>query len=153
MGLKDMGSEALPLLLLGPMLGGPIAAGMAEKRAANAEAKQFEENAKLAKLSAEQSAEERQRDLMGTLSSIRAIRTSRGLDPSSPTGMAINDRLSTDASTAMSIDRLNSLGQQSQYHLAASTNRARGRVSLLRGFLESGATAAKFAMAGGGGGK
>lgn len=135
--------------------GASIAGGISDNAAARAEAKQYEENAKLAKLGAEQSAEERQRDLLSTLSSIRAITTSRGLDPSSPTQMAIADSLTREAGSAMSIDRLNSLNQQSQYHLGAATSRARGRTSLLSGFLNAGAYGLKAAgKAGGtGGGK
>jgi hypothetical protein len=129
--------------------GSSIMGGIADNASSRAEAKQYEANAKLAKLGSEQQAAERQRDLLSTLSTIRAITASRGLDPSSPTGLAINDRLTSDAGAAMSIDRLNSLNQQSQYHGAAAVSRARGRVSLLRGFLEAGAYGAQaFAKTG-----
>jgi len=115
--------------------------GRAAKNASDAEAEQFEENAKLAKLSADQMAEERQEDLLSTLSSIRAIRTSRGLDPSSPTGMAINDQLSKEANAGMSVDRINALKEASGMYGAASVSRARGRASLLGGYLGAGESA------------
>jgi hypothetical protein len=138
-----MGIDPVSMSLMAMAAGASVVGGIADNAGARKEAKQYEENAKIAKLSAEQSAAERQRDLVSTLSSIRAITTSRGLDPTSPTQMAFRERLTSEAGAAMSTDRLNSLNQQSQYHTAASVSRARGRASLLKGFLNAGAYGAQ----------
>ncbi len=118
-----------------------VVQGRQANKAKQAEAKQLEENAKLAQLSSEQSAEERQQDLNSTLSTIRAIRTSRDLDPASPTGMAINDRVTKETAAGMGVDRLNALKEARGLYGAASTARARGRASLLSGYLEGGSAA------------
>jgi hypothetical protein len=147
-------AAALPTIGMAVLAGGSsIMGGVSDNAAARKEAKQYEENAKFAKLGADQSAAQRQQDLLATLSSIRAIRTSRGLDPASPTGQVINERLTQEAGAAMSIDRLNSLSQISQMHGAAAVSRARGRVSLMKGFLNAGAYGFQAAAKAGGGGK
>lgn len=118
-----------------------VVKGRGEARAKAAEAKQFEENAKLARLSADQLAEERQQDLLSTLSSIRALRTSRGMDANSPTSAVIRDKLENEAAVGMSADRINALKEAKGMYGAASVASARGRTSLLSGYLDAGASA------------
>lgn len=129
--------------------GGSIAGGFADRASARAEAKQYEENAKVAKIGADQQEVARREDLVSTLSTIRAIRTSRGLDPASPTGQAINDKLTSEAERNIGTDRLNALSQISQMHGAAAVSRARGNVSLLKGFVQAGGYGVQGVAAGG----
>ena len=115
-----------------------VGGGLADRNVARAEAKQYEENARIAKLGADQAEVLRREDLLSTLSSIRAIRTSRGLDPDSPTGMAINERIRMQAERGIQTDRLNALSDANKYYTAASVSRAKGGTSLLQGFLRAG---------------
>lgn len=118
--------------------GSSIAGGIADRNVARAEAKQYEENARQAKIGADQAEVLRREDLLGTLSSIRAIRTSRGLDPTSPTGLAINERVRMQGERAIQAERLNSLNEQGKLYSAAAVSRAKGKTSLIQGFLKAG---------------
>ena len=115
-----------------------IAGGVAANRQGKLAAKQYEENARLAKLGADQSEVLRREDLNSTLSAIRAIRTSRGLDPESPTAFAVNEHVRKQGERGIATDRLNALNQAGQYYTAAQVARSQGRSALMSGFLRAG---------------
>lgn len=119
--------------------GADILGGAAQKSAADAEGKQYEQNARNAMTASDQMQGERLRDLRSTFSSIDAIRAGSGLDLSSPTGQAIRDRLSTDAGRSITTDRANALGQASSNYNASASIRAQGKAAYIGGFLKAGA--------------
>jgi hypothetical protein len=125
-----------------------ILGGASQYSAAKAEAKQYEQNARNAMIAADQRQGERMRDLQSTLSSIDALRTGRGLDPTSPTGVAIRERVDTDAQRAIGIDRTNALQQSSANYNAATAAKSAGKAAYIGGFLKAGA---KLVGAAGGG--
>jgi hypothetical protein len=136
--------------------GADILGGAAAKSAANDEALQYEQNARNAMIAADERQAERLRDLQSTLSSINALRTGHGLDPASPTGTAIRDRVSEDANRAIGIDRTNALQQSSANYNAATAARSAGKAAYIGGFLKAGSSllqiAARMPSGGGSGG-
>ena len=133
--------------------GANIAGGIAANSQAKTEAAQYEQNARLAKTAANQEEVIRREDLLSTLSSVRAIRTSRGLDPSSPTGQAIGERLTLQAERGIGAERLNALNQAQAYRTQAAITRSQGKTALLTGFLKAGTgLLGTFGGAGGGAG-
>lgn len=136
-----MGFDPATMAVVGSAIissGADILGGSAEKSAANAEALQYESNAKNAMIAADQRQGERLRDLRSTLSSIDALRAGRGLDVSSPTGAAIRDRVNDDATRAIGTDRLNALNQASANYGAATNARNQGQAAYIGGFLKAG---------------
>jgi hypothetical protein len=114
--------------------------GIAENNAAKLEAKQYEQNAKIAKIGADQAEVLRREDLLSTLSSIRAIRGARGLDPTSPTALAINRDRTKSAERAAGAERLNALNTAQAYRTQGALTRFRGKTSMIGGFLKAGTT-------------
>jgi hypothetical protein len=126
-----------------------VAGGVAAKQQAGAEAKQYEQNSKYAMIAADQETVQRMEDLNSTLSAIDAIRTARGLDVGSPTGQALRDKVSYDASRAINTTRLNALNQAQGNYAQAGVARSQGQAALLGGFLKAGGTIAKGPGGGG----
>jgi hypothetical protein len=134
--------------------GADILGGASEKSARFAEAKQYENNAKLTAIAAQQEEAARRQDLLSARSSINAYRTARGLDIASPTGMAISDAVTADAERAIGTVKLNAAGQVSSLYNQATIARNQGNAAYIGGFLKAGSRLLNTfgAPKGGGGG-
>jgi hypothetical protein len=132
----DPVTMAIGTIVLGA--GSSIAGGFAENSAKQAEASQYDRNAKLAKLGADQEEVVRREDLLATISSINAIRTSRGLDVASPTGEAITQHDTMLAERGIGTERLNALNQAQAYGTQAAISRSQGTSAILGGFMKAG---------------
>ena len=129
--------------------GASVAGGIVDNSARKEEAKQYERNANLARIGADQEEVLRREDLLSTLSAINSIRVARGLDVSSPTGMAIADRTTMMAERGIGAMQLNARNQSQAFRTQAGISRSQGTMSLLSGFLSAGTTIAKGPGGGG----
>ena len=129
---------AAPIAALGTQIGGPIAQGIFGSEAADAQKAQYEFNAKSELIAADQDAASRLSDLNSTMSSINAIRTSRGLDVASPTGMAIASGITKKTDANILASQLN-YGTRAQSDMFGAYNaNVQGQAALLGGFLKGG---------------
>jgi hypothetical protein len=128
---------AAPLLAAG----GQIMGGISENNQKRAEAAQYDQNAKATLTAADQSEALRREDLLSTLSSIDAVRSSRGLEVASPTGTAIRQNRTGRAEQAIGAENLNYRTQAQSYKTQAGISRSQGTSALIGGFLKGGSTA------------
>ncbi len=119
-----------------------VIGGFAENAAAQVEADEFDKNSEQARLAGEQVSNIRKRDLLSTLSSIDAVRTNRGLSPTSPTGAAIRKDVRGQARRAAGVDQLNALNRQQQFRTQAALSRFRGKTAKLTGIIRGVGTVA-----------
>jgi hypothetical protein len=117
-----------------------ISSGFSANSAYRAQAAQEDQNAKAALTAADQSEAARRQDLISTLSSIDAVRTARGLDVSSPTGIAIAQNRTQRADSAIGTENLNYRTQAQSYKTQAGIDRQQGSAALLGGFLKGGSS-------------
>jgi hypothetical protein len=116
-----------------------ISGGISANSQARAEAAQYDQNAKAALTAADQSESLRRQDLISTLSSIDAVRASRGLDVASPTGQVVAQNRTTRAEQGIDTENLNYRTQSQAYKTKAGIARSEGSAALLGGFLKGGA--------------
>jgi hypothetical protein len=131
----------------------PIVEGIGQNQVDQAQAAQYNFNAKSELIAADEDSAARLSDLNSTISAVNAVRTSRGLDLASPTGMAISAGLTKRAESNVQTARLNyETKAQSDKFGAWGANQA-GQYALLGGFLQGydvlQQDAAKAAAAGG----
>lgn len=117
-----------------------IVGGFAQKSQSDAEAAQYEQNAKNAITAGDQADYQRRTDLNSTLSAINAMRASRGLEVTSPTGMAIAADRTDRAEKAIDQSNLNYRQQSQSNKTQAGISRSQGRAALIGGFLKGGAS-------------
>lgn len=118
--------------------GASIYGGIQANEEAKAEAAQYERNAQLAKIGADQEEVARRQDLNNTLSAIQAIRVGRNLDPSSPTALTLNADVTKRAEQGIGAEQLNAAGQAQAYRSYAAIARSQGSAALISGFLKAG---------------
>jgi hypothetical protein len=114
--------------------------GISANNQSQAQAAQQEANAKASLTAADQADAERRRDLMGTLSAIDAVRSSRGLDAASPTGMALASSATTRAERGIDTSNLNYRQEAQSYRTQAGISRSQGTSALIGGFLKGGSS-------------
>ena len=115
-----------------------IIGGLAQKSQADAEAAQYRQNAQNALTAGDQQDAARRADLISTLSSVDAIRTARGLDVASPTGLAIASDYTTRAERAINVTRANAFAQAGADRTAAGIASSQGNAAMITGFLKGG---------------
>jgi hypothetical protein len=113
--------------------GASIIGGIQGSAAADAERKQYEEQARLSGLQSKQQEEERRKELTRTLATQDAIRAGRGVDLFSQTGMTIRDQTFADAEDDIENIRLNAGSAAARYQLAGQAASARGTAALIGG--------------------
>lgn len=135
-----MGFDPVTMMLGATVLsaGGNIMGGIAQNNQSRAEAAQYDQNAKAALTAADQSEALRREDLLSTLSSIDAQRGARGLEGTSPTGMAIRRNTTARADQAIGTENLNYRTQAQSYRTQAGISRSQGQAALIGGFLKGG---------------
>lgn len=129
-----------PILAVGLQAGAQIMGGIAENSQKKAEAAQYDQNAKTTLTAADQSEALRRQDLISTLSSIDAVRSARGLEVASPTGMAIRGNTTARADAAINTENLNYRTQAQSYKTQAGISRSQGTAALIGGFLKGGSS-------------
>jgi len=107
--------------------------GLQANKAARAEARQYEENAALARAQAAQQEAERRRELDRVLATQEAIRSTRQVELVSGTSMAIRDETIAAAEDDIQTIRLNAASLEARYSLGAESARAKGMSGLLTG--------------------
>jgi hypothetical protein len=128
--------------------GASIAQGQARADAAEAraeaEAQQREIQAENAQIAAAQEEAQRRRELNDTLDTIQAVRASRGLQSTSPTGQNLVRRNVRQGERNIATARFNRMQQASRARMAADAARTQGRItsSAARtgGFLRAGSS-------------
>ena len=115
-----MSFMAAPLAIAGPLLQGfaSIQEGNAAKAQAEARKQELEREAQLQKIAATEQQAAYIRDLNNTSGSISALFGSRGLDPTSPSAVAIRDSVERDARRDTRRIAFNANQQGSQMRLA-----------------------------------
>lgn len=133
---------AVPLVIAASALsaGASIYQGLAANAQAKAEAAQYDQNAKAALTAADQADAERRADLNATLSAVNALRTSRGADVASPTGMVLAEDTRARAQRAIDTSNLNYRNKAQAYKTQAGISRSQGTAALVGGFLKGGST-------------
>jgi hypothetical protein len=117
---------------------GSIAQGVMGMQSDDAQAGWSDFNAKNAQIAGEQAEANRVADLISTQSSVDAVRSARGLQVDSPTGMALSQNLSTQANRSIQQSNLNYMSQQASDDAQAQADRSKGDAALLGGFLQGG---------------
>lgn len=137
-----MGFDPATMILGSAFLSGgnQIYQGLAANSQAKAEAAQYDQNAKAELIAADQADAERRRDLMGTLSAIHAVRTSRELDVASPTGVALAADSTDRAQRAIDTSNLNYRNRSQSDKTMAGIRRSQGTAALVGGFLKGGSS-------------
>jgi hypothetical protein len=132
---------ALPLMAIGMALStaGTAAQAVGARRAAKFERVQYEEQAQMAKLQAEEEEAQRRQELQSVLATQEAIRAGQGLDPLSGTGQAIRRFTVGTAERDIKIGRLNALMGARRYGLAAQQAKIGGKAAFTGGLLSAGA--------------
>ena len=118
--------------------GADIAQGVMGDEMAQGQANQYEFNARSEGIAADQAEAQRRQQLLNTLGQVDAVRTSRGLDVASPTGMALQQYATTSADRNIATERLNYLTQQGSDDIAAQDAQISGDMKLLGGFIGAG---------------
>lgn len=130
-----MGMVAAPLMIAGSLLQGvsAIQQGQATAKAAAVQAQEKQQEDQIAaedtKIAAEQQQSARLDDLNRTIGTVRAVSASRSLDPTSPSGMALEGAAQTYAGRDVSRIGFNSLQTQSNYNLAGQAAVANARAT------------------------
>jgi hypothetical protein len=114
----------------------PIVSGIGQYQAAQGEKAQYNFNAKSEMIGADQSDAQRRSDLLDTLSLTNAIRSSRGLELGSPTGLAISQGMTKQAEAGISTARLNYLSRAQSDLYGAWGAEQKGTYALYGGFLQ-----------------
>lgn len=122
-----------------------FATGLMGFDADNAEASAQDFNAKSEGIAADQAAAQRLGDLNSTQSAVDAVRSSRGLSVSSPTGLALSQNLATKANMGIQQSDLNYESQQNSDLMQASADKSQAWSSLVGGFIQGGEQASDLA--------
>ncbi|MBB3313634.1 valyl-tRNA synthetase [Rhizobium sp. BK196] len=85
-----MSADPVSLIVGGLSLASGFISGKGDQAAQNYKAQQSERAAQIGKIQADQVDASYRSELNSTIANIRAIRSSAGVDPNSPTGMAID---------------------------------------------------------------
>lgn len=120
------------------MGGAQIGQGVMGMEAADAQAQWSDFNAKNAQIAGEQAEANRRADLNATQSAVDAVRSSRGLQIDSPTGMALSQNLATKAQMGINQSNLNASSQQASDLAQAEADRSKGWADLMGGFIQGG---------------
>lgn len=115
-----------------------IAQGVMGQQAADTQAQWSDFNATNEQIAGEQAEANRRADLNATQSAVNAVRTSRGLEVDSPTGMAISQNLASKAEMGIRQSNTNYLGLQASDEAQAAADRSKGWADLMGGFLQGG---------------
>lgn len=107
--------------------------GIQAKKSADIEARQYEENAALARAQAAQQEAERRRELDRVLATQDAIRSARDVELVSGTSRAIREETIGAAEDDIATIRMNAGSAQARYSLGAESARAKGVSGLVGG--------------------
>lgn len=129
--------------------GASIAAGVQQARAAEIEARQYEDERRNAATAAEQDEAERRRELARTLAAQEAMRAGRGTELFSQNALNIRQQTIAAAEDDINTSRLNFLSRQRRYALGAQGARSSATGALIGGFADATGTLATTAARGG----
>ena len=124
---------------------GTIGEGQAAKAEGEFLEQQHKRNAQLGKIKANQTEAFRRTELRETLGTIDAVRASRGVSATSPTGVAIRRGVTDAATTSLSSELLNIRQGIESSNLAARFAKSRGNSALTASGIRAGASVFKAA--------
>lgn len=126
-----MSADPVSLIVGGLSLASGFISGKGDQAAQNYKAQQSERAAQIGKIQADQVDASYRSELNSTIANIRAIRSSAGVDPNSPTGMAIDAKQEQTSNRDRSIEVANKRMQATQDEEDAKFYRSSAKSALL----------------------
>lgn len=125
--------------------GAMIAQGNAARAAGEFNRRQYEAEADRAKTAGLQTSAQLREEFSNTLATLRTMRSARGLDPDSPTGVALEQKLQKNSDRNRTIQEFNYISQAEKNRLAGANEAAQGRAAQRLGYLRAGSSLLKTA--------